>query len=143
MTVIAWDGATLAADKQSTAQNLKRTVTKIHRIRGELFATTGAGAHCCAMLEWFEGDRDPAKWPRQTDDDNYGNVIQVTRNGVFQWYGNGLPVPEPLEDKFMAFGCGRDFAIAAMHLGKSAREAVEIACVYDINCGNGVDVLTL
>lgn len=143
MTVVAWDGTTLAADKQSTLQNLKRTVTKIHRIRGELFAMTGASAHCYAMLEWFKGDRDPAKWPRQPDDDNCGDIIQFTRAGVFSWIGHGLPTPVPLEDKFMAFGCGRDFAIAAMHLGKSAREAVEIACVYDTSCGNGVDVLTL
>lgn len=38
-------------------------------------------------------------------------------------------------------GSGRDFAIAAMHCGKTAREAVEIASLYENGCGNGVDVL--
>ena len=37
----------------------------------------------------------------------------------------------------------RDFALAAMHLGKSAREAVEVACALDVFCGNGIDTLEL
>jgi ATP-dependent protease HslVU (ClpYQ) peptidase subunit len=45
------------------------------------------------------------------------------------------------EDKKTATGSGRDYALAAMHCGKTAREAVEIACLFETGCGNGVDEL--
>lgn len=143
MTTIAWDGQTLAADKQSTAFGMGRTVTKIHRIRGELFAISGGGTHCSALLNWFKGARKTEEWPKAPDDEKCGHAIQFTKDGIFAWSGYSLPYPEKLEDKFMAFGSGRDFAMAAMHLGKSAKEAVEIASIYDINTGMGVDTLTL
>jgi ATP-dependent protease HslVU (ClpYQ) peptidase subunit len=37
-------------------------------------------------------------------------------------------------DKFAATGAGEDFALAALHLGHSAKEAVEIACELSIMC---------
>lgn len=40
-----------------------------------------------------------------------------------------------VDSAFHAVGSGRDFAIAAMHYGKSAREAVELACLYDVSTG--------
>lgn len=143
MTTIAWDGHSLAADKQSTSYGMPRTVTKIHRIKGELFAMSGGGIHCQALIAWFKGERKASDWPKQPDDEDCGNIVQVTKNGIFIWSGSAGPTPEPLEDKFMAFGSGRDFAMAAMHLGKSAREAIEIASLYDINTGMGIDVLEL
>ncbi len=51
--------------------------------------------------------------------------------------------PELHEDKFNALGAGRDYALAAMYLGFDASRAVEVACALDVNCGNGIDVLTL
>lgn len=142
MTTIAWDGNTLAADKQNTSHGLPRTTTKIYRVRGELIALTG-GTHCYALLEWFKGPREPKEWPRGSNDDDCGNVIRICRDGIFVYNGAGFPHAEPLEDKFMAFGSGRDFAIAAMHMGATAKEAVEIASIYDINTGMGVDTLDL
>ena len=65
----------------------------------------------------------------------------------FGWYHGSLKpkfdeMKQKVEDQFAAWGSGRDFALTAMHLGKSAREAVEIACLFENGCGNGVDVLT-
>jgi ATP-dependent protease HslVU (ClpYQ) peptidase subunit len=59
-----------------------------------------------------------------------------------RYYEDG-PIPETVEHGFWAFGSGRDFAIAAMACGKSAREAVEIACQFDTGCGLGVDVMQI
>jgi ATP-dependent protease HslVU (ClpYQ) peptidase subunit len=44
-------------------------------------------------------------------------------------------------ESFHALGSGRDFALAAMYLGKNAREAVEIAMEFDLETGKGVDCL--
>lgn len=143
MTVIAWDGKTLAADKQSTSNGMARTTTKIHRVRDGLLALTGAGGHGYALLAWFNGVRDLSDWPRTRDADDEGSVIHFTRDGVFVYGGNGCGVGEPVEDAFIAFGAGRDYAMAAMHVGCDARKAVEVACIFDTGCGMGIDTLEL
>jgi len=43
-----------------------------------------------------------------------------------------------LPDKHFAIGSGMDFAIAAMSVGKSPKEAVEVASKHDINTGMGI-----
>lgn len=44
MTIIAWDGKTLAADKRGTVAGMAYTVTKIHRLPDGLVAfDTGCG----------------------------------------------------------------------------------------------------
>jgi hypothetical protein len=47
------------------------------------------------------------------------------------------------EGPFAACGSGRDMALMAMHLGKSAFEAVRLTCELSVDCGNGIDVLEL
>lgn len=49
----------------------------------------------------------------------------------------------PVREKFVADGSGRDFALSAMHLGKSAREAVAFAARFDVYTGGGVDAFDL
>jgi ATP-dependent protease HslVU (ClpYQ) peptidase subunit len=142
MTVIAWDGRTLAADKQSTSHGMRRTTTKIYRVSDGLVALSGSGCHAHALLAWFRGDRDPAKWPRE-DGEQSGQIIHFTREGVFVYAGDLPPHGEPIHNPFIAFGAGRDYAMAAMHLGCDARRAVEVACEFDTSCGCGVDTLEL
>lgn len=44
---------------------------------------------------------------------------------------------------FQALGSGSDFAVAAMHLGKSAKKAVEVAAELDLYTGGNVKELIL
>lgn len=143
MTTIAWDGKTLAADKQSTSDGLKRITTKIHRVRDGLVAITGNGAHGYALLGWFNSERDIAAWPKHSDENTCGNIIHITSAGIFVYNGAGYPHGEPIENKFIAFGHGRDYAMAAMHMGADAKKALEIASIYDAYTGMGVDTLDL
>jgi hypothetical protein len=55
----------------------------------------------------------------------------------------GQMVPWICEDKFYAAGCGRDSALAALHLGHSAVEAVEVTSKIEAHCGMGLDVIDL
>jgi hypothetical protein len=142
MTVIAWDGRTLAADKRGTVAGMAYTVTKIHRLPDGLVAFSGGGAHAAELLTWFRGARDPTTYPRCDDDSGAGSLRIDTEGRIFM-YAAANPFPELIESPFYARGCGRDYAIAAMHLGCDARRAVEVACTFDIGCGNGIDTLQL
>lgn len=142
MTVIAWDGRILAADKQATTYNMRRTSTKIHRVPSGLVALTGDAGHAHALFEWFRAARDPRAYPR-VQGEAQGHLIHFTHEGVFVYAGDAYGYCEPVLDPFIAFGSGRDYAMAAMHLGCDARRAVEVACVFDTSCGMGIDTLEL
>lgn len=140
MTVIAWDGKTLAADKAATNSGYLSTVTKIHRVGDGLVALAGNEAAVMAGLAWLNGARNPHEYPESMKTTD--SIMWEIRKGEFLRYAEG-PYPARVEDGFLATGSGRDFALAAMHLGLDARSAVELACKLDINCGNGIDTLTL
>lgn len=142
MTVIAWDGKTLAADKRATSGGgIARTVTKICRgKKGELIAVTGDWDTAIEMREWFEAGADPTTFPSKAREDK-ATLIIIT-DGRIATYATG-PYPLPIECEQAAFGTGRDYAEAAMYLGHAAIEGVRIACHFQVDCGNGIDSLDL
>lgn len=143
MTCIAWDGKTLAADKRVTFQGLARTVTKIFRVGDAVVGISGNGCEGMDMIQWFLRGSLREEFPAsQSDEKTWVSALHVARDGQVDLYER-FPTPMRIEDPIFAIGSGRDFALAAMHLGKSAREAVEIACLFQSDCGNGVDVLEL
>ncbi len=144
MTIIAWDGKTLAADKRAVNNHRAFAVTKIHRVKrdGSLFGISGDFVRGLEMLAWYEGGADPEKLPAfQRSNEDYAPIILVKPSGVYAFEMG--PVPLKVEEPFHAGGSGRDFALAAMHLGCDARRAVEVAITFCAGCGNGIDTLTL
>lgn len=142
MTVIAWDGKTLAADRAATNCGYRRTLTKIFRVPGGMVGFAGDGSRAMALLEWFRNGRHPAAYPDFQRGDDAVGCIFIGERGENLGYLH-TPHPEIHLDSFDAIGSGRDYALAAMHLGCDARRAVEVACALDNGCGNGIDTLEL
>lgn len=142
MTVWAWDGKTLAADKQATNHGTVARVTKLdkHVTDKGTYLLTGCGEFgvLAAMMAWFKAGQNVADFPKI---DDKATLAVVTPRGGLLIYES--PFPMGLEEKFYAGGAGRDFALAAMACGKTATEAVEIAIKYEESCGLGVDTLEL
>lgn len=143
MTCIAWDGKTLAADKRG-GTDLPRTVTKIRRVKsGALIGCTGSACGDQELMAWYERGADPADFPAvHRDNANSSHMIVVEPGGAIRMFMDS-PYAATFEDGFHAMGGGRDFAMAAMHLGRSASEAIEVAIALTATCGNGIDTLTL
>lgn len=143
MTVIAFDGSTLAADKQTCYGPLIRTTTKIHRVGDLLVGCAGDTATSVEFVEWVRRGRRADDFPKkQLDDKTSVSAVVIEADGSISSYDTA-PYPIRIEDDQFAIGSGRDFALAAMHLGLSAHDAVEVAAVFDNTCGNGVDTLQL
>lgn len=143
ITCIAWDGLTLAADKRATVSSLNRTTTKIHRVGKTLVGYCGDADQGLEMLAWIRKGAKPVSFPTsQRNKDDWAATLVISPGSVIQLYER-TPYPIRYEDKQYAIGSGRDYALAAMHLGKTAKEAVEVACFFDPGCGNGVDTLRL
>lgn len=143
MTIICYDGKTLAADKRAVTMGLPRTVTKIHKIRGHLVGCAGDAAPGRELIAWFERGADPADVPAfQCTSDHVGMLVITPDARILKYERGPYPI-DFTEEGVYAFGSGRDYAMAAMALGCDARQAVELASRFDIDCGNGVDMLTL
>jgi ATP-dependent protease HslVU (ClpYQ) peptidase subunit len=146
MTVIAWDGRTLAADRLIVAGgNMKAYIRKLHCVNhhnGGVCAAAMAGSTslCNDLLAWFKNGEVPEMFPQQCrDGDDLPSMIVTIPGQRCVAHYQGSPHPTIIENQFYAIGSGRDFAMAGMHCGKSALEAVKIACIYDAYCGGRVD----
>lgn len=142
MTVIAWDGKQLAADRRTSSGSLVRISTKIFRLGEALAGYSGDADAGEEIVAWFRDGHHPEKFPSSLrKDEGWGRLLIVWPDGILWMYGR-TPHPVKFPPQQFAIGSGRDFAHAAMYCGKNAPEAVEVACVFDSGCGNGVDVLT-
>lgn len=139
MSIVAWDGKTIAADRQVTLGELITRGSKIMQLsNGDVVAFTGAAAFGLAMVEWYENGADPATFPASQKTDDWSRLIVVPAKGRPFTYET-LPVKISANDKFQAWGSGRDFALGAMEMGASAVQAVKVATRFCARCGMGVD----
>ncbi len=153
MSVIAWDGKTLAADKRACRGTLIYTTTKIfHKeviwkndpkdIRKVLLGYCGDADGGQEMMAWFCAGADPDKFPpSQRTENGWAGLLVITKSGQIMKYER-TPYSVPVDDDQFTVGSGRDLATMAMYLGKTSKEAVELACLFDSACGNGIDILT-
>lgn len=133
MTTIAWDGQMLAADRQCSL--FRGSHLKIHRLKdGNLFGGSGDLRDSVAVREWLENGGDK---PKVSDK---FHAIFIRSDQLYVLEENLAPIK--YERKCFAVGSGRDFAMAAMLLGKSAAEAVHVAHQLDVDTGPEVDELT-
>lgn len=133
MTTIAYDGSTLAADTGVTGGGMKFLTTKVYRLPcGGMAALAGDAAAAVAFGTWLAGGQK-GKRPSLKPLDG----IMVYGDGRAFSLTTSWP-PVPLVGPIAA-GSGAQAAMAAMLLGKSAREAVELASMIDPDTFGKVD----
>lgn len=136
MSVVAWDGKTLAADCQVTSNGMRYLSKKIFKLEnGSLVAVVGAVAEGLEILDWFKRGARPEDFPR--DRERSAMLIVVESGQVREC--SGVPIWIDVCEPFMAWGSGKEFAMGAMAMGASAREAVEVANRFCVSCGMGVE----
>jgi ATP-dependent protease HslVU (ClpYQ) peptidase subunit len=141
LTVVAWDGTAIAADRQATQGGTASTLTKLQRLdNGEVLTWTGNLQNCFGAQHWYCAGAKPSEWVNyRLNDDEHSELIVLSEDGLYTY--NCGPFPQKIEDKFAAFGSGKELALGALAMGATAKEAVEIASRFDTGCGLGVDVM--
>src|SRR6185369_7569895 len=143
-SVVVWDGNTIAADRQSSNNGLKRTVSKMRQLaNGEVIAWVGSLDVGLALASWYEKGQHVEDWPKLQDDkEKWTTLVIITPDRRIFYYEQ---TTEPIEcfDKQMSWGCGRDFALGAMAMGADARRAVEVASQFSTDCGMGVEAFDI
>lgn len=141
MTTIAWDGRTMSGDSKMCNEFGAVTgyVTKVRRAAdGRVAGFTGNFRHAEEFVRWLDGDR-----PEPPRGDYNVLVADPARRTLRKFEPAGTDGSEggwlQLDfDAPHALGSGRDFAAAAMHLGKDARSAVMVASDLDVHTGGVV-----
>lgn len=140
MTTIAWDGHTLAGDRQSTWGGTATKTRKIFRAehtdgRKMIYGCAGLSHECQAYTRWINGEIEK---PDFTD----LSILSIDQKGRI-WHTNQTLLWVRIMARQWAIGCGCDYALGAMAAGKTATEAVRIASKLDVHTGLGVDTLRL
>ena len=141
MTVVVWDGSTLATDCAATDGRVKWQSTKAWRFEDKILSGVGPLQSILAMRDWYMDGADPGRFPViQTSFPCH--FIVISRGQGLSRYESG-PIPIIHGRNQCAFGEGRDFAYGAMAMGASAGEAVDIANQFSVHCGHGKQVYDL
>lgn len=120
------------------------TVTKIKKINNKLCGASGYGVLLGSFFNWVENGCIEKEWPEEIKESEgfNGIIIEKDENKIkIKKYEKYCPYPIIIEDEFFAIGSGRDYAMAAMWLGKDSELAVKIASNFDPYCGNGFDTI--
>lgn len=148
MTVIAWDGTTLAADREAGDSWIKcHSIIKIERSRGHLIGCAGPSTPAREIMAWFDAGALPLEFPASLRPLDSLTMLVITPDGGVTVYQNTpYPiryVPHAITGNRYAIGSGKEAAMAVMLTGANASRAVELVSLVCSGCGNGVDTLTL
>lgn len=148
MTVIAWDGRFVAADRMAVVSgNTMVRIRKLRRFDDTVIGGSGSTSNIGEVFEWFSAGADPEKYPAVQRTADWAPVMAF-RVGDPQYFVRYEQSPYPTRfdgPPFFATGSGCEFAFGALACGKNAIEAVRITNSLTNLCGMGVqwvDLLT-
>lgn len=146
MTTIAFDGKTVAADRQVTVGGtpVKAPFPKITRVtyrgvKSIVGFTCGNVCHVMPVIEWIKNECPMDDAPDIHNEGKDFSLMLVNADGVF--YSSESLILVPLGMVKWAVGSGSDFALGAMAAGANAKRAVTLTMGLDVSTGMGIDVL--
>jgi len=139
MTVIAWDGGSLAVDNLACSGDLGLTLKK-YKVLSDNLVVAWAGDHEQGLMlaKWYEEGQKIEDWPAFQRTKDWSRLVVAGDFGVGEYEKE--PVLQTMEDKYQAWGTGAYFALGAMAMGADSEKAVEVANEFCVSCGKGVSV---
>lgn len=138
MTTIAWDGNELAADTLCAAPDGNFRCSKLWKVGKYLIGCAGNMDSAELLVRWFVHGALKDDFPEVQMDKSLCSTMLVIANPDEIWrYDQGY-IPSRIKEKFYAIGTGSHCALTAMYLGKTAKEAVQVAHRFD--CFTGIEV---
>ena len=138
MTTIAYRAGIIAADSRETWESdvggvsvgsCEKLFRKRVGKRDVVIGTAGGSYLGMVFVDWYGSNGEVPVILRDAHLDEDFDVLILDRGKVYT--ANHLCRPIEVIDSFIAIGSGRKAALAAMHCGRSAREAVAVACKID------------
>lgn len=143
MTTVAYDGTTMACDTLATDNWGMKEFRDIKINRG-IDWIVGSAGETGQIYRWLSKVRNTRTaeeliniygYEDYSKDVNDPALLLVCADGVFRHAGGWFV---ECHRGYHAIGSGRDYALAAMALGKSAKEAVALAMQFDNGTGGEI-----
>lgn len=150
MTCIAYRDGIMAADTLEVFADAGKTFcAKLYRVpsgknRGDILGLSGGSFIGNILRKWY---LDPARNPLpdlaayKDEDDEDGARALVYKKDKTLWLMNATGSLIPRHDNYYSIGAGAPYAMGAMAAGKSAAQAVRIACRFEPYCGRPVQTM--
>lgn len=143
MTVLVWDGLSLATDIQANDGSATWVSSKAWYVTNDnnkigIVSGVGLLRDILNMREWYINGAVPEEFP---SDANKSQLIAIDENGL--WLYEGTPYPVCYGHERVAFGHGKDFAFGALAMGANAEQAVLACNQCSLHCGKGVEVYSI
>ena len=140
MTIVVWANNILATDRAATDGTAKWKTDKAwyygegdNRI---ILSGTGPLYTILAMREWYKGGALENKFPKEQSSNPCHFIVVSQKEGLTRYEQSPIAIHHGANA--CAFGDGRDVAYGALHMGATARQAVEAANAHSLHCGLGV-----
>ena len=141
MTVIVWDGKTLATDRMANDGSQKWESSKAWYSKNkdnEVCIVSGVGllSYIKQLSDWYlKGMQEPVP----TIPHGMAQLVVVKADGLYELHYNKLIKRNPP----CAFGDAKDMAMGALGMGATSQQAVEVCNNNALQCGKGVELYTL
>jgi hypothetical protein len=137
MTIIAWDGKSLAWDSRATDEDRKHTVKKFRTLKdGRTVVVAGFLADLDRVRKLLDGNGWPELPTLITD---RSSVVVWDRGKVFEYDESSTPRQVK---KNTTWGSGAPYAIGALAVGADAATACKVACRYSSSCGGKIHTIS-
>jgi hypothetical protein len=143
MSVVVWDGTTLAADSLANNGDTCFPVTKIWKEQyvpegtTRLCGAVGGVQAITALRIWSSRGFIREEYPEEARL-NKATLVVATPGHVNRYNGTALPIQSPLKS-VLAIGEGSQYAYGALDMGATAEQAVAVAIKRSVHC-NGEPV---
>jgi hypothetical protein len=140
MTVIAFDGRTIASDGLSVA-GFRDAFSDAAKFRlpkrGVIVATAGTEIWSRRFDHWVARGKTYPLVPDTEEEKGLGGQAALFRNGRWHKYYSDAPTPEHMGSKW-ALGSGAGYAMTALVLGHDAVTSCWAAMQLDTHCGASI-----
>jgi ATP-dependent protease HslVU (ClpYQ) peptidase subunit len=124
----------IAADSMCSSDEAFYLVEKLRKGKESIYGGCGDWDKLLKFYQAIESAGD-------IDSDTDVTILELRNDGI--WIYESTIIPARIKNDFWAIGTGAGYAIAAMHLGLSPKEAVAVACLYDTSSHEPIDTMTL
>lgn len=146
MTIIAFDGTLVSADRAGFFGNLRSPTTeeKLFILGQHVYGFCGQLRLMPPLLDWVRNGADPKNFPSflEADQRTSSCLLRFNQHGECTSFSADSPYPEE-EPKKWAWGSGEQIAIGAMAAGADAPNAVNIVQRYHPFTGNGIQTINV
>jgi ATP-dependent protease HslVU (ClpYQ) peptidase subunit len=124
----------IAADSMISGEDTHYATQKLRKKRLSIIGAAGEWKH---VLEFYKR----LQTRKSLENDCDISAIELRHDGI--WVYESTIIPTRIEQDYFAIGTGSGYAIAAMYLGKTPKEAVEIAALFDPCTRGPITVMSL